>query len=180
MRISVVFLTVVFTILTACNDRFQVIGKFEATVNRTEMVFPSYRDTKMHRGGIKFNYSGDNKIMFFNGLAGGFVDGSPDLPMLAVTFKGDLDGNNIKLASIILHKKINLRTVQNLFYRSSEKMGKQWASELQMDEQGNASFSFRAELVRIDTNTNKPIEGDKGIHVEGRFSGVVPEDEFAN
>jgi hypothetical protein len=173
MRILIVLLTVGLMTLTGCKDRFQVIGKFEATVGRDKISFPSYRDTKMNRGGIKFNYSGDDKIMFFNGLAGDFVNGMPDLPMLAVTYVSN--DNGIQLRSIILHKKMGIRTAQNLFYRSNATVGKQWASQLQLDEQGNASFSFEADLVLINVDTNKPVEGDSGIHVKGRFSGVVPE-----
>ena len=173
MRILIVFLTVGLMALTGCKDRFQVIGKFEATVGRDKISFPSYRDTKMNRGGIKFNYSGDDKIMFFNGLAGDFVNGMPDLPMLAVTYVGN--DNGIQLQSVILHKKMGLRTVQNLFYRSSESVGKQWASQLQLDEQGNVSFQFEADLVLIDVDSNTPVQGDSGIHIEGSYSGVVPE-----
>lgn len=179
MRITPVLLIITaMAVLSGCQEKYQNIGEFEATVNREKIVFPSYRNTEKNRGGITFRYSGDNKKMSFEGLAGDFQNGMPDLPMLLVTFKSDLKGGNVEIESIKLHKKTSIRTVQHVFYRANETLGEQWASELQLDDQGNVSFNFRGVLMRIDANTNKPVEDENGIHVEGRFKGMVPADEL--
>ena len=65
-------------------NKFEEIGKFQADVSVTKMEFISYRNLGKNRGGINFKYSDMGKKMGFDGLAGGFVNGEPDLPMLAV------------------------------------------------------------------------------------------------
>jgi hypothetical protein len=166
--------------LASCKTQgnFLRIGQFETTIDGRAMVFPSYRDLKHSRGGIKVTFSEPDMIIFFNGLAGKQSNGAPDLPMLAVTFKSNPDGSNIRLASVILHKKIRLRNISNLYYRSGEDLGKQKAWDLQIDDAGNASFKFSAQLVRINTDSNTPIEAEAPLHIEGSYNGKIPQAEF--
>jgi hypothetical protein len=179
MRITLAILLATILALPACKvgNKFEEIGKFQADVGVTKMEFISYRNLEKNRGGINFKYSDAGKKMGFDGLAGGFVNGEPDLPMLAVFFKSDLDGTNVVLDSIKLHKVFTIKTVSHVFYRSNTTTGIQSATDPVIDAQGNVSFDFSADLYRIDSNTNKPVEGEDPIHVEGSYSGVIPEDQ---
>jgi hypothetical protein len=179
MRFITGLLFATILILSACNpgNKFEVIGKFDAMVGVRKMEFPSYRNTEKNRGGINFRYEGDTRTMIFDGLAGDFVNGQPDLPMLAVVFKSNLDGRNVELDSIKLHKVFTIKTVRHVFYRSNATTGSQTATNPVIDAQGNVSFEFSADLYRIDANTNKPVQDEAPLHVEGIFSGVIPEDQ---
>ena len=173
MRFIPALMTATILALSACKDDAQEIGKFTTDLNGNNMEFVSVIDSD-ERSSIRTMSPGGVKLILIDGYAG-TKDGEPDLPIISMSLQSGITNSTMSLMFVQVFDE-SYETVLS----ADGPLGQKQMENLVIGDDGTISFDFSADLVRIKTQSEEPIEGAEGAHIEGSFSGKIPASELEN
>ncbi len=170
MRIITTLMATALLALPACKDDAEEIGKFTVDLNGNNMEFISTIDSD-GRSSIRTMSPGGVKLILIDGYAG-TKDGEPDLPVISMSLQSGITNNSMSLSFVQVFDE-SYETVLS----AEGQFGQKRMDNLTIGDDGSISFDFSADLVRITTQSEEPIAGADGAHIEGHFSGNIPASE---
>lgn len=150
------------------------IGKYTVELDGKPMEFISAYDATANRSDLGMMQADGTKMITVDGYAGS-TDGHPDLPILSMTISGTMSGVYTKMMFIQLLDE-NFKTALT----SDDWTGQRHIENITVDDVGNISFDFSADLVRLNVEEGTPVAGASGAHIEGRYSGKIPASEISS
>jgi len=172
MRFMPAILMAFVLALSACNDDIEEIGKFTTELNGDSVEFTSVLDITNDHSSIRQMSPAGVKLLLIDGFAE-IKDGEPGFPIISMSLQG---GNSGGPMSLLFVQVFDESYKNNL--TANGPLGQKSLDNFVMDEDGNISFDFSADLVRVTTQSEKPIAGAQGAHIEGHFSGKMPASEM--
>jgi hypothetical protein len=112
------------------------------------------------------------KLLLIDGFAD-INDGEPGFPIISMSLQGGITGGPMSLMFVQVFDE---SYEDNL--SADGPLGQKSLTNFEMGEDGSISFDFSADLVRIETQSEEPIAGAEGAHIEGHFSGKLPASEM--
>ena len=159
------FLTMVTGLLPANAGE---IGKYTADLDGEPIEFISVYDATEDRSDLRVTQDDGIKIITVDGYAG-LKDSHPDLPILSMTISGNMSGvyNTIMFVQLLDESFETALT-------SDDWVGQRHIENITVDDEGNISFDFSADLIRLNVEDGTPVAGASGAHIEGSYSGKIP------
>lgn len=171
MRFTPALMTAAILALSACKDDAVQIGKFTTDLDGTKMEFVSVIDSD-DRSSIQTMSPGGIKLILIDGFAG-TKDGEPGLPVISMTLQSGVTNSSMSLSFVQVFDK-----TYDTVLSADGRHGQKQMENLVTGDDGSISFDFSADLVRIETQSEEPVAGAKGAHIEGHFSGKIPTREM--
>jgi len=170
MRFTPILLSATILAVGACKDDAQEIGTFNVQLDGKDMEFVSTLDAENDTSSIRVMTPSGIKLIMIDGSAG---DTKTGIPIISMTLQSGVTNSNLSLMFVQVFDK-TFDTVLT----SDGPNGNRQLKDMMLDDEGNISFSFSADLVRVETQSEAPIAGADGAHIEGRFSGKIPASEM--
>jgi len=158
--------------LSACKDDIEEIGKFTIELNGNSIELTSVFDITNDHSSIRQMSPAGVKLLLIDGFAE-IKDGEPDFPIISMSLQSSITGGPMNLLFVQVYDESYENSLSAM-----GPLGQKSIENSEMDEDGNISFDFSADLVRIDTQSEEPIAGAQGAHIEGHFSGKMPASEM--
>lgn len=147
------------------------IGMFSVTINDNQSDFIS----------VASEAAGFSSLVLTRGAGGlkdyrisGVQSLNNQIPLLDVGLQEGGLVNGLGIVSVTLMDK-DYDTALAAFYGD---YGKITYTDVEVDDAGQVSFSFSADLIRINLAEETAIDGQPGAHIEGTFSGTIPAREL--
>lgn len=179
MRLMPALFAVFLFALSACKDdvgKYENIGGFTVEMGGKTVEFRSVLETDGKHTDIKQITPMGVRTLLLSGAAKTNEDGSPARPRISVILQAGTISKTLSLTEVIIYDE----SYRNFLMASGTRFGKTELSDLKVSDTGEVSFSFTADLVRVEMTDDgeKLIEGKPGMHIEGSFSGTIPAREL--
>ena len=152
------------------------IGAFDLTVDAQAITLQSYYFAEDDFSDLTFDDS--------FGIKTYHVSASSDegLPLLDVTLQeGSVIGDLQVVGVTFIDQDYDTALAATVLEAGGvaiEGLGLIADEAVQLDADGTISFSFSADLIRINLDTETPIAGDDGARIKARFAGQFPASEL--
>jgi len=173
MRFMPAVLAAALLTTSACKDDIEEIGKFTTQLNGNSVEFTSVFDITNDHSSIRQMSPGGINLLMIDGFAD-ITDGEPDFPIISMSLQSGISGGTMSLMFV---QVFDQSYETNL--TADGPLGQKSLNNFEMGEDGNISFDFSADLVRITTQNEEPVAGAEGGHIEGHFSGKIPASKMA-
>ncbi len=159
--------------LSACNDDdIEEIGKFTTELNGDSVEFTSVFDITNDHSSLRLMSAAGVKMMLVDGFAE-IKNGEPGFPIISMSLQSGFSGGPMTLLFI----QVFDQSYENNL-TAGDLLGQKSLDNFEMGEDGSISFDFSADLVRVTTQSEEPVAGAQGAHIEGHFSGKIPTSEM--
>lgn len=172
MRFMPALITASVLALSACKDDIEEIGKFTTELNGDSIEFTSVFDITNDHSSIRQMSPAGVKLLLIDGFAE-IKDGEPEFPIISMSLQSGITGGPMSLLFIQVFDESYENNLS-----ADGPLGQKSLSNFEMGEDGSISFDFSADLVRVETQSEEPIEGAEGARIVGRFSGKMPASEM--